>query len=208
MVNKHDAKPSKPGAERGVFRELFKIYGYLPITTDSHLGEYIQWAYSVADHDAILDFYDNYKAKCLTFYDDKSSYDHYFDPKNPGTHERVIPIIEGILGDSGYEEVAVNIPNNGYIACLPSDIVVEVPGIINKSGVSGISFKNYPISFGSLLNLQSGVIQMTTDAVLNASKHSAYLALLADPVVNDSHQAEKLLNNMLETQGKFLYYLK
>ena len=49
---------------------------------------------------------------------------------------------------------------------------------------------------------------MTTDAVLNSSKHSAYLALLADPVVNDSHQAERLLNNMLKTQSKFLAYLK
>ena len=208
LINKHDAKPSKPGAERGVFRELFKIYGHLPITTDSHLGEYIQWAYSIADHDAILDFYDNYKAKCLAFYDDKSSYDHFFDPKNTNTHERVIPIIEGILSDSGYEEAAVNIPNNGYIACLPKDIVVEVPGKVNKSGICGVSFENYPTAFGSLLNLQSGVIQMTTDAVINCSKHSAYLALLADPVVNDATQAARLLNNMLETQSKFLDYLK
>ena len=30
--------PSRPGGERGVFFELYKIYGYLPITTDSHLG--------------------------------------------------------------------------------------------------------------------------------------------------------------------------
>ena len=208
LVNKHDAKPSKPGAERGVFRKLFKTYGYLPITTDSHLGEYIQWAYSVADHDAILDFYDNYKEKCLAFYDNKTSYDHYFDLKNLDTHERVVPIIEGILSDSEYEEPAINIPNNGYIECLPKNIVVEVPGIINKSGISGICFKEYPAAFGSLLNLQSGVIQMTTDAVLNSSKHSAYLALLADPVVNDSHQAERLLNNMLKTQSKFLEYLK
>ena len=208
LVNKHDAKPSNPGAERGVFRKLFKTYGYLPITTDSHLGEYIQWAYSVADHDAILDFYDNYKEKCLAFYDNKTSYDHYFDLKNLDTHERVVPIIEGILSDSEYEEPAINIPNNGYIECLPKNIVVEVPGIINKSGISGICFKEYPAAFGSLLNLQSGVIQMTTDAVLNSSKHSAYLALLADPVVNDSQQAERLLNNMLKTQSKFLGYLK
>ena len=208
LVNKHDANPSKPGAERGVFRKLFKTYGYLPITTDSHLGEYIQWAYSVADHDAILDFYDNYKEKCLAFYDSKTSYDHYFDLNNLDTHERVVPIIEGILSDSAYEEPAINIPNNEYIEFLPKDIVVEVPGIINKSGISGICFKEYPAAFGSLLNLQSGVIQMTTDAVLNSSKHSAYLALLADPVVNDSHQAERLLNNMLKTQSKFLEYLK
>ena len=170
--------------------------------------KYIQWAYSVADHDAILDFYEDYKKKCLSFYDNKTSYDYFFDLNNLVCHERVIPIIEGILNDSGYEEPAINIPNNGYLACLPKDIVVEIPGIINKSGITGISFKDYPTSFGSLLNLQSGVIQMTTDAVLNSSKHSAYLALLADPVVNDSHQAERLLNNMLKTQSKFLEYLK
>ena len=63
--------PDKPGGERGVFFELYKIYGYLPITTDSHLGEYIKWAYSVADHEAIIEFYDNYKKKCLTFYDNE-----------------------------------------------------------------------------------------------------------------------------------------
>ena len=144
----------------------------------------------------------------MAFYDDKSSYDHFFDPKNISTHERVIPIIEGILSDSGYEEPAVNIPNNGYIGCLPKDIVVEVPGKVNKSGICGVSFENYPTAFGSLLNLQSGVIQMTTEAVLNCSKHSAYLALLADPVVNDSTQAARLLSNMIETQSKFLGYLK
>ena len=70
--------PSKPGAERGVFFELFNQYGYLPITTDSHLGEYLQWAYSVADHDAIIEFYDNYKKHCLSFYDNQSSYSKIF----------------------------------------------------------------------------------------------------------------------------------
>ena len=56
-INDHEVQSQKPGGERGVFFELFNRYNYLPITTDSHLGEYIQWAYSVADHEAILDFY-------------------------------------------------------------------------------------------------------------------------------------------------------
>ena len=58
LVNDHEGFYSNPGAERGLFFELFKKYGYLPITTDSHLGEYLSWAYSVVDHDGILDFYD------------------------------------------------------------------------------------------------------------------------------------------------------
>ena len=71
LVNDHEGFESEPGAERGVFFKIYEDFKYLPITTDSHLGEYVQWAYSVADHEAILHFYDNYKKKCLTFENDK-----------------------------------------------------------------------------------------------------------------------------------------
>jgi alpha-galactosidase len=50
-----------PWAERGVFRVLLERFRCLPITTDSHIGEYMQWAHDVADHKAILEFYVYYK---------------------------------------------------------------------------------------------------------------------------------------------------
>ena len=207
LVNGHEGFSSKPGAERGVFKKLFNDYHYLPITTDSHLGEYLQWAYSVADHDAILDFYDNYKIRCLNFYNDSKFYNHFFDDKNLETHERVIPIIESIINNSGQQEAAVNIPNRGFIDCLPNGIVVEVPAKLDKDGVHGIVLEDYPKSFGTLLNSQVGVIQLTTEAILKKSKHTAYLALLADPMVDNAISAERLLNNMIETQKDFLGYL-
>ena len=200
--------PSKPGGERGVFFELYKIYGYLPITTDSHLGEYIQWAYSVADHEAIMEFYDNYKKRCLTFYDNESHYSEYFNMSDNKMNERIIPILEAILNDTGLEESAVNVPNNNFIDSLPKDIVVEVPGILNKSGVTGISLENYPSDFASLLNNQVGTIQLTSEAVLKESKHIAYQALLADPVVDNAIKAEQLLNTMIDFQKEYLGYLK
>ena len=200
--------PSKPGGERGVFFELYKIYGYLPITTDSHLGEYIQWAYSVADHEAIMEFYDNYKKRCLTFYDNESHYSEYFNMSDNKMNERIIPILEAILNDTDLEESAVNVPNNNFIDSLPKDIVVEVPGILNKSGVTGIRLENYPSDFGSLLNNQVGTIQLTTEAVLKKSKHIAYQALIADPVVDNAVKAKKLLNTMIDFQKEYLGYLK
>ena len=200
--------PSKPGGERGVFFELYKIYGYLPITTDSHLGEYIQWAYSVADHEAIMEFYDNYKKRCLTFYDNESHYSEYFNMSDNKMNERIIPILEAILNDTDLEESAVNVPNNNFIDSLPKDIVVEVPGILNKSGVTGISLENYPSDFASLLNNQVGTIQLTTEAILKESKHIAYQALLADPVVDNAIKAEQLLNTMIDFQKEYLGYLK
>ena len=77
-----------------------------------------------------------------------------------------------------------------------------------SNGVSGIKLKNYPSAFATLLNNQTGVIQLTTDAVLNQSKHSAYLAMLSDPVVDNAKSAEKLLNAILEFQNEYLGYLK
>jgi len=200
--------PSKPGGERGVFFELYKIYGYLPITTDSHLGEYIQWAYSVADHEAIMEFYDNYKKRCLTFYDNESHYSEYFNMSDNKMNERIVPILEAILNDTDLEESAVNVPNNNFIDSLPKDIVVEVPGILNKSGVTGMRLENYPSDFASLLNNQVGTIQLTSEAVLKESKHIAYQALLADPVVDNAIKAEQLLNTMIDFQKEYLGYLK
>ena len=79
---------------------------------------------------------------------------------------------------------------------------------MNKSGVTGVRLEDYPKDFGSLLNNQSSTIQLTTDAVLNKSKHSAYKALLVDPVVDNANSASKLLDTMLVFQKEYLSYLK
>ena len=42
---------------------------------------------------------------------------------------------------------------------------------------------------------------------LKKSKNSAYLALLADPVVDDAFAAEKLLDRMIDQQKDYLGYL-
>ena len=207
LINDHEGFESDPGAERGVFFELFKKYSYLPITTDSHVGEYMQWAFSVADHEGISDFYKKYKNRCLNFYEDDFLYGRFFDNSKPKLDERVVPIIESIIEDDNRLEHAVNIPNNNFIEYLPNDIVVEVPAVINKKGANGKKLDNYPKTFGALLNSQTGVIQLTTEAILNKSKHGAYLALLSDPIVDDAIKAEKLLNTMINKQSKFLGYL-
>ena len=207
LVNDHEGFISKPGAERGVFFEIYKQYGYLPITTDSHLGEYIPWAYSVADHEAILDFYDNYRRKCLEFYDDANSYEHFFDPKNHDRKEMVSTVIEHIELDSGCKINAVNLPNKNFISSVPNGIVVEVPALVNKTGVHGCSLENYPAEFGTLLNSQTGVIQLTTQAAIQKSRKLAYLALLSEPITNNAKSAESLLDTMIFSQQDHLGYL-
>ena len=97
--------------------------------------------------------------------------------------------------------------NKGYIKYLPENIVVEVPGIINKEGIHGIKLENYPFDFSTLLLSQVSVMRLTAEAVLEKSKDKALKALLADPVVNNVTEAEKLLNHMIEKQYQHLGYL-
>ncbi len=206
-INDHEVQSQKPGGERGVFFELFNRYNYLPITTDSHLGEYIQWAYSVADHEAIMDFYTKYRKHCLTFFESEESYRDYFD-LNKKPKERIVAIIEGIVNNLNYEEAAVNLPNKGYIEHLPDNMVVEVPGLINKDEVIGVKLENYPADFASLLMNQASVMRLNAEAILEKSKSKALKALLADPIVDDVAAAEKMLNNMIEIQEQHLGYLR
>ena len=144
----------------------------------------------------------------MSFNNNDTAYSKFFDPKNKKMNERIVPIIEAIINDENSEESAVNIPNQNFIDSLPDNIVVEVPCTINKKGIKGLKLNNYPISFGLLLNNQVGTIKLTTEAILKKSKHLAYLAMIADPIVDDSKKAEKLLDTMINYQNEYLGYLK
>ena len=131
----------------------------------------------------------------------------YFDQKRH-SKERLVDLMEAIVEDRNMEEAAVNIKNNGYIEQIPNDIVVEVPAMVNKKGIEGIKLENYPDNFASILVNQVGTIRLTTTAVLEKSKEAAFQALLADPVVDNFGQAEKLLDTMITFQNEHLGYLK
>ena len=121
-----------------------------------------------------------------------------------GQESFIISVSDEFLSDSQIIVVTVSEVNDPPIA---NDIVVEVPGIVNKNGVKGLKLENYPSSFGSLLNNQASTIQLTTDAIINKSKHSVYLALLADPIVDNAKSAERLIETMISFQKDYLGYL-
>jgi len=197
-------KSPQPWAGRKLFKDVLEKFGYLPITDDSHFGEYIQWAYDSADHKGIEDFYTRYKKWSLELAVPESR----IQGTKPGEYWRTIPIIEGLLENSGHEEAAVNIINEDLIGNLPQDMVVEVPAIIDKNGVHGINLGNLPRGIAGLLNNQVATIDLTAEAAITRSKEIALQALLLDPVVDSLHQAEKLLETIVELQKPYLGYLK
>ncbi len=188
-------------SERGLFKLILEKFNYLPITTDSHFGEYIQWAYEVVDHRGILDFFNWYKDYCSQKKAHSIQTEHY--------EERVVPIIEGLLTDSGEEEVAVNLPNRGpLIDDLPEFLVVEVPGILTGQGIEGIKLEKLPKGILGLLSNQVAVHDLTAEAILRKSRDVALQALLVDPVVDSVRAAEQSLDTIIDLQKRYLGYLK
>ncbi len=186
-------------ADRKLFKFVLDHYGLLPITGDSHFGEYISWAWEVADHRGILDFYDFYRL-CLG--------EAYKPEIKLEAHERSIAIIEGILTNNAYKEAAVNIPNSGYIEDLPKWIAVEVPGKISANGIEGYKLNNIPKGFIALLRNYTGVYDLTAEAVLTGKREYVIQALLANPVVNKAKNIPELVDRMIRTQNKWLGYIK
>ena len=189
--------------ERELFKVLLEKFGLFPITTDSHLGEYVSWAHSVVDHEGILDFYNFYRKWCL---------EQVPESRIKGTlaieYWRDIPIIEGIVTNSGHSEMAVNILNDGFIENLPAHAVVEVPATVDAKGIHGTALGRIPTGFAGLLNNQIFVTELTVEAILNQSRELALQALLVDPVVDNVGAAEKTLDALLSLQSDYLGYLK
>ncbi len=185
-------------ADRKIIKFMLENYGLLPITTDSHFGEYLGWAWDVADHRGILDFYDLYRIML----GQNARYEIKLQ-----TAERVVPIIEGILGDEGFEEGAVNVLNDGLIPDLPPWIAVEVPALIDANGVTGIPVKDVPKGYLALLRSYCGVYDLTAEAILGKKKDLVIQAILANPVMHRATSVAPMVDRMIARQEKWLGYL-
>jgi alpha-galactosidase len=190
-----------PWDGRGVIRVVLEEFGVLPITSDSHMGEFIHWAPEVADHQGILDFIRGYRLWTAN---------QVTPERVEGTHEgwTLQAILDGIMSDSGHEEIAVNLINAGLIDNLPADIVVEVPGIVDRNGVRGKPVGRIPSGFAGLLHNQYAAHDLCAEAILTRSKQAVLQAMLVDPIVPSVRAAKQTLDAMLVLQKSYLEYLE
>ena len=160
-------------------------YGYCPYTTDSHYGEYIHWAWEKADIFAIRRFWEVYEMEL------ERNYRKLIRVLKKGKgyklvkpdEERAIPIIEGIIQDSNYTELSVNITNDDIITNLPQDLVIECPATVNKEGLTGIPLGDYPKVIVGHIQSQLPIIDSCIESILQKSKDLVIKTLLLEPLI-------------------------
>ena len=95
------------------------------------------------------------------------------------------------------EEVwPVNVPNRGAIADFPDDMVVEVPGLVDGSGVTPIAFGHLPKQVVGLTKMLGEYQALTAEAAWCGTRRDAVCALAANPLVLSLPKAEALYDEM------------
>lgn len=104
-----------------------------------------------------------------------------------------------------------NVRNNGIITNLPDDCCVEVPCLVDNTGVRPCSVGALPTQLAALNNSNVVVQELTAQAVLERDLRKAYYALLLDPLtagICTTAQIKSMFDEMVAAEGDLLAYMK
>jgi 6-phospho-beta-glucosidase len=119
--------------------------------------------------------------------------------------EAAVQLAAGLLGrGSASSRQVVNLRNDGTLAFLPDDAVIEVPAEVDGSGVRAL-----PVA--PLAPLHAGLVAHVTayeDLALEAALHGGYdrvfQALLAHPLVGQADRATALTDRLIQHNRAYL----
>jgi len=194
-----------------LFRKIVQLFGIFTFPSDDHIGEYL--AYGAEFHGTEWDYGLERRKIPLKAVPASSPVDEYAKGQRPvddpeilcPSGELVVPVIGDIEFDRNRLHAAVNVINrDGYIDNLPRSGVVEVPGIVNASGIHPRPVGAIPEIFAVYSRTQYAIHELLTEAYRTSSKRLLLQALLLDPVVNNITSAEKMLDEMLDLQKDYL----
>jgi alpha-galactosidase len=114
------------------------------------------------------------------------------------SEEQIVPIIHSMVNDQpGIYQV--NIPNRGPILPgFPEDLVVECQGVVDGSGIRGISVPALPkrLVAGAMIPRWQRA-EMVVEAVRSRDLNLVRLVLLYDPRTRSTEQADALIRDWL-----------
>ncbi|WP_427917217.1 6-phospho-beta-glucosidase [Streptomyces sp. cg40] len=122
-----------------------------------------------------------------------------------GAHysEAAAALVTSLLtGDGGHHYV--NVRNNGVLAGLPDEAVVEVPAHVDASGPHPVPVPPLPPEMLGLVQAVTAYETLAVEAALTGDRTVARRALMANPLVREWARADALLSALLEANRPHL----
>ena len=121
------------------------------------------------------------------------------DPKRSrgGIHELelAIDVMDAVFNDRK-EVWPVNVPGRGAVANFPEDLVVEVPGYVDKNGVVPIAQGHLPRQVSGLVEMLGEYQALAAEAAWSGTRQEAIQALASNPLVLSPGKAETIYDEM------------
>ena len=175
-----------PELERRVRVEIFRRLGYYPTETSEHSSEYLSW---FLRSDAQIE---RYRLQPLEYVGISRENLAELDRARQtlaaggeleleeGASEYAPQIIHSIVTGTR-REIHVNVPNRGLIDNLGQDAVVEVPAVVDASGIAPVPMGALPIQCAAVNQAYVSVGRLTVEAARTGDPLLVRQAALMDP---------------------------
>ena len=167
--------------------EIMKRFGYYVTESSEHNAEYMPF-FIKDKYPELIDRFniplDEYPRRCIRQIEDWKTRSETLtrDPNlsHERTHEYASYIIEAMVTNKPYK-IGGNVLNTGLITNLPRNAVVEVPCLVDASGVSPTYIGDLPEICAALNRTNINVQLLTIEAARTLKKECIYQAAMMDP---------------------------
>jgi alpha-galactosidase len=174
-----------PELQRRVRVALYQRLGFFPTESSEHAAEYVPW---FMRHDDELERYripvDEYIRRS------EKNLDEFARVKEELARGEAIPLrrsneyaslIIHSIETNAPRVIYGNIRNTGLLPTLPQDACVEVPCLVDATGVHGVPVPDYPAQLAALNRTFLNPVELTVRAVLEERPELVRVAAMLDP---------------------------
>ena len=197
--------------------EIMKRFGYYVTESSEHNAEYMPYFIKDKYPELIERFnipLDEYPRRCVNQIEKWTQMRKDLVEKHDLTHERskeyASHIMEAMETNQPYK-FGGNVLNTGLIPNLPAEAAVEVPCLVDKSGVQPVYVGNLPPQCAAMNRTNINVQLLTIEAALTGKKDYIYQAAMMDPHTASELSIDDIVamcDDLIETHGSWLpkYY--
>ncbi len=193
--------------------EMFKRVGHFVTESSEHFSEYTPWFIKRDRPDLIEEFnipLDEYIRRCEEQIAEWEAQRKELEGGAPLEVERSHEYGSGIIHslETGTPRVVYgNVANQGLIDNLPDGCCVEVPCLVDKSGIQPTRIGKLPPQLAAMMQTNVNVQSLTVEAALTGKREHIYHAAMLDPHTAaelDLEQIWSLVDDLIAAHGDWL----
>jgi len=214
IKSKVDAYLADPKRTDKVRMEYIKNFGYYCTESSEHNAEYGPF-YIKSKYPELIEKYniplDEYPRRCVNqiekWKEDFQKIMSGEEREHKRSREYASHIMESIVENKPYQ-IGGNVLNTGHlIANFPEEACVEVPCLVNGSGITPCHVGHIPVQCAAMNMTNINVQLLTIEAARTRKKEHIYQAAMLDPHTAselDIDTIKKMVDELIEAHGDYL----